>query len=211
MSTSIINLSPPKLVSHPVQAPITTSTTVTTTTTTTTIPPTSQQQSSTDPALASHVSALEQICANFEKRHKLQDKTVQGLSFRVFTLELQDLPYKIDQTVNEAVKEAIQVALQAPLKECFQSLSEADMKEILHDRMFESGSYRSLPEHVALYEALEASMERDNKDVFLAAKDKSRKRRRDDQDPPLSPPKDSDISKKTRQDSNATTKRPPPA
>ncbi|GJX47608.1 hypothetical protein Tco_0272798 [Tanacetum coccineum] len=51
-----------------------------------------------------------------------------------------------------------------------------------------SGSYKSLPEHVALYEALEASMERANRDEFLAKKDKSRKRRRDDQDPPPPPP-----------------------
>ncbi|GKD04781.1 hypothetical protein Tco_1179755 [Tanacetum coccineum] len=110
-----------------------------------------------------------------------------GLSSRVFTLELQDLPYKIDQTVNEAVKEAVQIALQAPLRECFRDLSEADMKEILHEWMFENGSYRSQPEHFALYEALEASMERDNRDEFLADRDKSRKRRRDDQDPPPPP------------------------
>nr|GEU41625.1 hypothetical protein [Tanacetum cinerariifolium]GEX92296.1 hypothetical protein [Tanacetum cinerariifolium] len=50
-------------------------------------------------------------------------------------------------------------------------LPEADMKEILHQRMFESGSYKSLPEHVALYEALEASMKRENRDEFLAEKD----------------------------------------
>ncbi|GKD53742.1 hypothetical protein Tco_1287129, partial [Tanacetum coccineum] len=79
--------------------------------------------------MASCVSALEQVCANFEKRHKLQDKTVQGLSSKVFMLELRDLPHQINQTVNEVVKESIQVALQAPLKECFRDLSEADMKE----------------------------------------------------------------------------------
>nr|GEV49747.1 copia protein [Tanacetum cinerariifolium] len=66
-----------------------------------------------------------------------------------------------------------------------------------------SGSYRSHPEHVALYEALEASMERANRDEFIAEKDKSRKRRCDDQDPPQSPPTDSDQSKNSRHDSNA--------
>nr|GEV27366.1 hypothetical protein [Tanacetum cinerariifolium] len=64
--------------------------------------------------------ALEQVCANFEKRHKLHDKTIQGLSSRVFTLQLQDLPHKI----NETVKEAIQIALQALLKERFKDLDE---------------------------------------------------------------------------------------
>ncbi|GJV36026.1 hypothetical protein Tco_1408503 [Tanacetum coccineum] len=59
----------------------------------------------------------------------------------------------------------------SPLRDRFRELPEADMKEILHQRMFESGSYKSLPEHVALYEALEASMERANRDEFLAEKD----------------------------------------
>nr|GFD20230.1 hypothetical protein [Tanacetum cinerariifolium] len=66
----------------------------------------------------------------------------------------------------------------------FRELPKADMKEILHQRMFESGSYNSLPEHVALYEALKASRERENRDYFLVKKDKSRKRRRNNQDPP---------------------------
>nr|GEZ51960.1 hypothetical protein [Tanacetum cinerariifolium] len=39
--------------------------------------------------------------------------------------------------------------------------------------MFESSSYKLLPKHVALYEALEAYMEWENKDVFLAKKDNS--------------------------------------
>nr|GEZ49963.1 hypothetical protein [Tanacetum cinerariifolium] len=90
-----------------------------------------------------------------------------------------DLTHKIKQTVNEAVKEVVHIALQASLRDHFKELLEADMKEILHQRMFESGSYKLLPEHVALYEALEASMERENRDEFVAKKDKSRKRRRD--------------------------------
>ncbi|GJW50793.1 hypothetical protein Tco_0092144 [Tanacetum coccineum] len=159
------------------------------------------------PDLASRVLALEQVCANFKKRHKLQDKTVQGLSSRVFTLKLRDLPHKIDEAVNEAVKEAVQIALQAPLKERFRDLSKADMKEILHQRMFESGTYQSEPEHVAFYEDLEASMDHDNRDEFLKATAKSRKRRRDDQDPP--PPPDSDLSKKKRHDSDASGSKQP--
>ncbi|GKB54621.1 hypothetical protein Tco_0905374 [Tanacetum coccineum] len=43
--------------------------------------------------------------------------------------------------------------------------------------MFESGSYKSLPEHVALYEALKASMEHANMDEFLAEKDNSSKQK----------------------------------
>ncbi|GJV81786.1 hypothetical protein Tco_1517656 [Tanacetum coccineum] len=97
----------------------------------------------------------------------------------VFTLDLRDLPHKINQIVNEVVKEAVHVALQAPLKDRFRELTEADMKEILHQRMFESGTYKSLPKH-----------------------DKSRKRFHDDQDPPPPPP-DSNPSKKRRYASDA--------
>nr|GEY96825.1 hypothetical protein [Tanacetum cinerariifolium] len=39
--------------------------------------------------------------------------------------------------------------------------------------MFETGTYKSLPEHVALYEALEASVERPNRDEFLIEMDNS--------------------------------------
>ncbi|GJU50239.1 hypothetical protein Tco_1219794 [Tanacetum coccineum] len=138
-----------------------------------------------------------------------QDKTSQSSPHQIFKLELRDLPHKIDQTINEVVKEAVHVALQAPLRDRFRELPEADMKEILHQRMFESGSYKSLPEHVALYEALEASMEHENGDEFLAEKDKSRKRRHDDQDPPQPPPPESDQRKKTRHDSDASASKQP--
>ncbi|GJU62747.1 hypothetical protein Tco_1244582 [Tanacetum coccineum] len=209
LSTPVIDLTPSKPVSPTIQAPIFTATTATTTTTLPLPPQIPQQPSSTDPDLDSRVSALEQVCANFEKRHKLQDKTVQGLSSRVFNLELCDLTYKIDETVREAVKEAVQIVLQAPLKERFKDLSKANMKEILHDRMFESGTYRSQPEHVALYEALESSIERDNRDKFLVEKDKSQKRRHDKQDPPHPPP-DSYLSKMKRHDSDASGLKQPP-
>ncbi|GJW71183.1 hypothetical protein Tco_0128100 [Tanacetum coccineum] len=123
----------------------------------------------------------------------------------IFTLELRDLPHKIDQTVNEVVKEAVHVALQAPLRDRFRDLPEADMEEIIHQRMFKNGTYKSLPEHVALYEAIEASMERAIRDEFLAEKDKSRKRRRNDQETPQPPPPKSDQSKKTRHDFDIRT------
>ncbi|GKB43463.1 hypothetical protein Tco_0888405 [Tanacetum coccineum] len=52
-------------------------------------------------------------------------------------------------------------------------LSEFEMKEILHDRMFESGSYKSQPERVTLYDALEVSMDRENREEFIEATTKS--------------------------------------
>ncbi|GJU33894.1 hypothetical protein Tco_1182248 [Tanacetum coccineum] len=125
LSTPIIDLTPSKPVSPPAQEPIFIATT-TTTTKTLPLPPPPPQQSTTVLEIATHVNALEKICANFEKKNKLQDKTTQALHPG--------------------------------------DLSEFEMKEILHDQMFESGSYKSHPEHTTLYEALEPSMDRKNRE-----------------------------------------------
>ncbi|GKC72254.1 hypothetical protein Tco_1118137 [Tanacetum coccineum] len=151
--------------------------TTATTITTLPLPPPPPQQSTTVPELATHFFALEKICDNFQKRNKLQDKTTQAISSRVYTFENHDLYSKIDKYVNEVVKEAVHNALQAPIRERFKELSEFEMKEILRDRMFESGSYRSHPEHTTLYEAREASMDRKNREDFNEEMAKSRKKR----------------------------------
>ncbi|GJT85538.1 hypothetical protein Tco_1067255 [Tanacetum coccineum] len=208
MSTPIIDLSPPKHVSFTTQELIFTATTKTTTTTIP-LPPPPQQQSTTDSELAARVTTLEQKFSAFEKKSNTLDHTTQNLRFKVFTLELRDLPHKINQTVNEVVKEAVHVALQAPLRDRFRDLPKADMKEMLHQRMFESGSYKSHHEHVALYEALEVSMKRAQRGELLAENAKSRKRRRDYQDPPPPQP-DSDPSKKRRHASDASGSSHPP-
>nr|GEV93910.1 integrase, catalytic region, zinc finger, CCHC-type, peptidase aspartic, catalytic [Tanacetum cinerariifolium] len=219
LSTPIIDLTLPKPVSPPAQEPVftattTTATTTTTITTTTTLlppPPPLQQQSTIVPELATRVSALEKICANFEKKHKLQDKTTEALSPRVRMLENHDLYSKIGNFVNETIKEAVQNALQASVRECFRELLEFEMKEILHDPMLKSGSYRSQPKHAALYDALEVYMDRENMEEFIEATAKSRKRCRDDQDPPPPPLKDSNQSKKKRHNSDASASKQPQA
>nr|GEX95114.1 hypothetical protein [Tanacetum cinerariifolium] len=175
LSTPIIDMYSPKPVSFTTQAQIFIATT-TTTTTTLPFPPPLQQQSSTDSELAARVITLKRKFTNLKQINQNLDTTSQNLGSRVFTLELRDL-------------------------DRFRELPEADMKEILHQRMFESGSYKSLPKHVALYEAFEASMEQANRDEFLAEKEKSCKRHSNDQDPPP-PPLDSDPSKKRRHDSD---------
>ncbi|GJY25704.1 hypothetical protein Tco_0400430, partial [Tanacetum coccineum] len=188
LSTPVIVISSPKPVSTPIQEPVFTATTATTTTTLPP-PPSPQHQITTDHALAACVSALKQVCASLEKKNKLQDQTSQALSSKIFTLENHDLYSKIDKYINENVKEAVQDALKALVCERFRELSEFEMKEILHDRMFKSGSYRSQPKHKALYEALEASMDH----------------------PPPPPPKDFDQSKRKKHDSDASASQQPPA
>ncbi|GJX06960.1 hypothetical protein Tco_0194892 [Tanacetum coccineum] len=70
LSTPIIDLSPPKPVSSPLQEPVIAATTKVTTTTLP-LPPLPQQQSTTDSLLASRVLTLEQRCDDLEKKHKL--------------------------------------------------------------------------------------------------------------------------------------------
>ncbi|GKD34058.1 hypothetical protein Tco_1249567, partial [Tanacetum coccineum] len=201
MSTPVIDLSPPKPASSTTQTPIFT---ITTMTTTTPLPPPLQQQITTESELAECVAALEKKLSDLEQTNKNLDNTTRNLRSRVYTLELRDLPHKINEAVRENFKEAVQIALQAPLRDRFRDLSDEDLKEMLHQRMFKTGYYKSISEHIALYEAFEASMEHAQRDEFLAEKDKSHKRRRDKRDPPPPPP-DLDQSKRRRHDAGASS------
>ncbi|GJS77279.1 hypothetical protein Tco_0727160 [Tanacetum coccineum] len=113
---------------------------------------------------AARITALEKKFSDLEQKSKNLDNTTQNLGSRVMTLEIRDLPHKIDETIRETVKEAVH-----------------------------------------------ASMERAQRDEFIAEKDKSKKRRRDDQDPPSSPLKDIDQNKKRRHTSDASGSTEPPA
>nr|GEW71295.1 hypothetical protein [Tanacetum cinerariifolium] len=153
-----------------------------TTTTTLSLPPPPQQQSIIDSELAAFITALEKKFSDFEQKIQTLDNATQNLGSRVFTMELQDLPHKINQTVNKVVKEAVHIALQASLRDRFRELPKADMNQILHQRM----------------------------DGFLVKKDMSRNRHHNDQDPPPPLP-DLDLSKKKRHDSDASRSKHPPA
>nr|GEY11265.1 reverse transcriptase domain-containing protein [Tanacetum cinerariifolium] len=190
LSTPVIDLKTLKPVSPPTPAPMITSTTATTTTLPLPPPP-PLQQGSPDSGLAARVSALEKRYAEVEQKNKTLENKTQNLGFRVFVLELRDLPHKIDQTVNEVVIETVKTTLQAPLRESFRDMFKADMKEIPHQQMFENGSYKAHPDHANLFQALEVSMNQDNMDELTEATTKSRKRRRDDKDPHPPTPKDS--------------------
>nr|GEV41229.1 hypothetical protein [Tanacetum cinerariifolium] len=126
------------------------------------------------------------------RKNKLQGKTTQALSSRVYSFENHDLYTKIDKYINEVIKEAVHNALQALIRKHFRDLSKFEIKEIIHDRMFKSGSYRSHLKHTTLYEALDAYMDFENREEFNEEMAKSRKIHCDDQDPLPPPPKDSD-------------------
>nr|GEX41478.1 hypothetical protein [Tanacetum cinerariifolium] len=93
--------------------------------------------------------------------------------------------------VSEVVTDAVDWAMQAPQRTRFRDLPEADMKEILHKRMWESDSYKSHEDHMQLFEALEKSINRDHseklaQDLAEACK-KKKKRRESSKTPPGSP------------------------
>nr|GEX00654.1 zf-CCHC domain-containing protein/UBN2 domain-containing protein [Tanacetum cinerariifolium] len=157
-------------VHRPLQA-TTTETTTTTTTTTTHPPPPQPQQSTIDSIRGAHL----------------------------YTLENLDTPQQVSKVVDEIVTDAVDWAIQASLRNHFRDLPEADMKEILHQRIWETNSYKAHEDHMMLYEALEKSMNRDHTNELLKdlaeARRKNKKRRslgayRSSQvsPPPLSPP-----------------------
>ncbi|GJR19396.1 hypothetical protein Tco_0967923 [Tanacetum coccineum] len=89
--------------------------------------------------------------------------------------------------MDEIVRDAVDWAMHPPLKERFRDLPEADMKEILHNRIWESKSYQTHEDHMTLYEALEKSMARDNRDQLLSDLAEARKKKKKRQGLPKTP------------------------
>ncbi|GKF58681.1 hypothetical protein Tco_0172218 [Tanacetum coccineum] len=69
---------------------------------------------------------------------------------RLYKLENLDIPYQVSKAVDEIVTDAVDWAIQAPLRDRFRDLPEADMKEILHHRMWETKSYEAHEDHKKL-------------------------------------------------------------
>nr|GEU31712.1 retrovirus-related Pol polyprotein from transposon TNT 1-94 [Tanacetum cinerariifolium] len=89
-----------------------------------------------------------------------------------------DIPQQVSKAVSEVVTDAVDWATQAPLQNRFRDLSEADMKEILHQRMWETESYKSHKDHMQLFEALEKSMNHDHSEELAQDLAKARKKKR---------------------------------
>ncbi|GKE18926.1 E-beta-farnesene synthase, partial [Tanacetum coccineum] len=167
MTTPVIDLTVSQPVSATIQASLPTSTATVTaiTTTTTSLPPIppQPQQGSSYLILIQRIGELEQYIADM-----------------------------VSKAVDEIVTDAVDWAIQAPLRDRFRDLPEADMKEILHHRMWESNSYQAHEDHKQLYEALEKSMARDHTDQLLTdlaeARKKKKKRHASPKTPPGSPP-----------------------
>nr|GEY46933.1 hypothetical protein [Tanacetum cinerariifolium] len=102
-------------------------------------------------------------------------------------------------------------------------LPKADMKEILHQRMWETNSYKAHEDHMMLYEALEKSINCDHTDVLLKdlAEAQRKKKKRHDlpktplgspphQPPPPPPPTGPSRTSRSPGDSRSSQFPPPP-
>nr|GFA37925.1 hypothetical protein [Tanacetum cinerariifolium] len=186
MTTPVIDLSSrPKSpnVHQPLKA-----TTTDTTTTTIHLPPSQPPQSTTDSMLMKRIH----IMANLIQVNKNLEERLDNHEAHLYTLENLDIPQQVSKAMDEIVTDAVDWAIQALLWNRFRGLPVADMKEILHQRMWETNCYKTKEDHTMLYKALEKSMNRDHSEELLKdlseARKKKKKRRDSPKTPPRSPP-----------------------
>ncbi|GKD78057.1 hypothetical protein Tco_1340678 [Tanacetum coccineum] len=106
-------------------------------------------------AMAPPARTDEQILPRIRWANLSLEERMDKQGSRLYKLKNLDIPHQVSKAVDEIVTDTINWALQAPLKDRFRDLPEADMKEILYHRMWESNSYQAHEDHKKLYEALE--------------------------------------------------------
>nr|GEX51453.1 hypothetical protein [Tanacetum cinerariifolium] len=121
-----------------------TETTTTTTTTTLPSPPYQQQQSTTEAMMMKCIDELEHIMANLIQENKGLEQRLDSQGARLYVLEQLNIPHQVSKAVNEVVTNVVDWAMQAPLRNRFKDLPEADMKEILHQRIGSTSSTQDL-------------------------------------------------------------------
>nr|GEV78414.1 putative ribonuclease H-like domain-containing protein [Tanacetum cinerariifolium] len=98
--------------------------------------------------MVKRIGEIEHIMAYLIQVNKdIEDRLDSHVS-HLYTLEQLDIPQRVNIAVSEVVTDAVDWAMQAPLRNRFRDLPEADMKEILHQRMWESDSYKSHEDHI---------------------------------------------------------------
>nr|GEX43614.1 histone deacetylase 14 [Tanacetum cinerariifolium] len=94
---------------------------------------------------------------------------------------------KVSKAVDEVLTNAVDWAMQDPLRNDFRDLPEADMKEIIHQCMWETDSYKTHEDHMQLYEALKKSMNRDHFEELAKDQAKARKKKKKSRELPKTP------------------------
>nr|GEV77308.1 hypothetical protein [Tanacetum cinerariifolium] len=169
-----------------------TTTETTTTTTTTLLPLPAQQQSTAEAIMMKRIGELEHNMANLIQENKGLEERLDSRGARLYTLKQLDIPHQVSKAVSEVFTKAVDWVMQAPLRNHFRDLPKVDIKEILHQRMWETESYKSHEDHMQPYEALEKSMNRDHSEELAQdlakARKKKKKSRESRKTPPGSPP-----------------------
>nr|GEX47126.1 hypothetical protein [Tanacetum cinerariifolium] len=186
MTSPIIDLSS-RPVSPKVHQQFKATTTDTTTITTTVPPPQTQQQSIAEAMMVKCIGELEHILADLIQVNKNMEERLDKHGARLYTLEQLDIPQQVSIAVSKVVTDALDWAMQAPLRNRFRDLPEADMKEILHQRMWETKSYKTHEDHPLLFEALENSMNRDHFEELAQDLAEARKKKRKRHEPSKAP------------------------
>nr|GEX11817.1 hypothetical protein [Tanacetum cinerariifolium] len=104
-----------------------------------------------------------------------------------FILLTRERDVSVSKAINEVVTNAVDWAMQAPLRNHFRDLPETDMKEILHQRMWETESYKSHEDHMQLYEALEKSMNCNHSQELAQDLAEARKKKKKSRESPKTP------------------------
>ncbi|GJU86902.1 hypothetical protein Tco_1294448 [Tanacetum coccineum] len=104
---------------------------------------------------AERIGDLEQHMADLVQANLALEERMDKHGSRLYKLENLDIPHQVSKAVDEIVTDVVDWAIQPPLRDRFRYFPEADMKEILHHRMWESYSYKAHEDHKKLYEALE--------------------------------------------------------
>nr|GFD14107.1 hypothetical protein [Tanacetum cinerariifolium] len=142
--------------------------------------------------LKKRIGELEHIMANLIQDNKHLEERLDSHGARLYTLENLDIHQQVSKAMDEIVTNVVDWAIQALLHNHFRDLPKANMKEILHQRMWETNSYKTHEDHMMRYEALEKSMNCDHSEKLLkdlAEASKKKKKRRDSpKTPPGSPP-----------------------
>nr|GFC45218.1 hypothetical protein [Tanacetum cinerariifolium] len=141
--------------------------------------------------MVKRIDELEHILADLIQVNKNIEERLDKHGARLYTLEQLDIPQQVSITVSEVVTDAVDWAMQAPLRNHFRDLPEADIKEILHQRMWESDSYKSHEDYMQLFEALEKSMNHDHSEELVQDLAEARKKKKKSRESPKTPPRPS--------------------
>ncbi|GKC72618.1 hypothetical protein Tco_1118501 [Tanacetum coccineum] len=131
-----------------------------------------QDASAIPPMTSLCIGELEQIMANLIQDNKHLEERLDGHGSRLCKLENLNIPYQ----------------------DRFRDLLEADMKEIIYQRMWETNSYKAHEDHMKLYKALEKSMNHDHTDELLTDLDEARRKKKKRHDSLKTPPRSSGAS-----------------